>query len=114
MKHAEGKCADVGVMTEIKHQIHVNSDDIINNVCDHIQSFPANVSHYTREHNSARKYLNENLNIRKMYMLYKEKCSELNIQSVKQHGMYCHIFNTRFNLHFKIPRKDTCKKCDEY
>lgn len=48
-----------------------------------------------------------------MYMLYEEKCSELNILPVKEH-MYRHIFNTRFNLYFKVPRKDTCKKCDKY
>lgn len=53
------------------------------------------------------------MNIWKIYELYKEKCSGLNIQPVKEH-MYRHIFNTRFNLHFKIPRKDTCKQYDEY
>ncbi|KYN15185.1 hypothetical protein ALC57_12595 [Trachymyrmex cornetzi] len=84
MKHAEGKCAGNDDRGEAPNPRKL-SDDIINNVCEHIQSFPANVSHYTREHNSARKYLNENLNIRKMYMLYKEKCSELNIQPVKEY-----------------------------
>lgn len=44
--------------------------------------------------------------------LYKEKCSELNILLIKEH-MYRHIFNTCFNLHFKI-RKDICKRCDKY
>lgn len=51
-----------------------------------------------------------------MYMLYKKKCSELNILSVKEH-MYHHIFNRRFNLHFSISkalRKNTCKRYDEY
>ncbi|KAF7383909.1 hypothetical protein HZH68_014666 [Vespula germanica] len=48
-----------------------------------------------------------------MYMLYEEKCSELNILPVKEQ-MYRHIFNTRFNLLFKVPRKDTRKKCDKY
>ena len=26
--------------------------------------------------------------------------------------MYCHIFNTEFNLGFGLPRSDTCAKCD--
>jgi len=112
MKHAEGKCAGSDDRGKASNP-HKLSNDIVKNVCDHIQSFPAYVSHYTRKHNPDRKYLNENLNVRKMYMLYKEKCSELNILPVKEH-MYRHIFNTRFNLHFKKPRKDTCKKCDEY
>lgn len=49
----------------------------------------------------------------KIYMLYKKKCSELNILSVKEH-MYRYIFNRCFNLHFKALRKNTCKRYDEY
>lgn len=45
----------------------------------------------------------------KIYMLYKKKCSELNILSVKEH-MYRYIFNRCFNLHFKALRKNTCKR----
>ena len=45
----------------------------------HIRSFPVNDSHYTRSHSECRQYLAANLNIRKMYELYVEKC-----KSVKQ------------------------------
>lgn len=40
--------------------------------------------------NSNQQYLNENRNIRKMYILYKEKWSEVNILSIKEH-MYHYI-----------------------
>lgn len=52
---------------------------------------------------------NENLNVRKMYMLYTENYLELNILTVKEHT--CRYI---FNMRFKIPWKDTCKKCNEY
>lgn len=44
-------------------QIRVNSEKILKNVCNHIQNFPANVSHFIRKYNP-------NL------QLYKEKYSE--------------------------------------
>lgn len=88
-------------------------DDDKNYVMQHIQSFPAYQSHYTRKHNPNRKYLCESLNLRKMYALYVEKCSEDQRRPVKEH-FYRYVFNTKFNLHFYIPKKDTCKCCDIY
>lgn len=84
-----------------------------NYVMQHIQSFPSYESHYTRMHNPNRKYLRESLCLRKMYTLYVEKCSEEQKQPVKEH-YYRYVFNTKFNLHFYIPKKDTCKWCDIY
>lgn len=79
---------------------------------DHILSFPAYESHYTRAHHTpGRKYRNPSLDIRKMYNLYKEKCNELNKASVNE-WTYRKVFNNDFNLHFYHPRKDTCQKCD--
>lgn len=68
-------------------------------VMDHINSFPAYESHYTRKHNEHRKYLCESLNIRKMYCLYKEKC-EAGGKTILKDTYYRYIFNTKFNLHF--------------
>lgn len=48
-----------------------------------------------------------------MYTLYVEWCIEKNISPVKEY-FYRHVFNTEFNLHFHVPRKDTCKTCDRY
>lgn len=64
----------------------------IEGVRNHIQSFPAYQSHYTREHNPNRKYLDTNLNIRTMYTLYKEKCDEENSSPVSE-AMYRKIFH---------------------
>ena len=33
-------------------------------------------------------------------------------QALKQ-KFYYHVFFTKFNLHFKVPAKDTCSRCDE-
>lgn len=78
----------------------------------HIKSFPSYQSHYSRKDNEQRRYLHPDLNIRKMYDLYVEKCSQENKQPVKE-KFYYKVFSTKFNLHFKIPSKDTCRLCDE-
>lgn len=82
-------------------------------VIDHINRFPAYHSHYTRIDNPNRKYLSPELNITQMHTLYKEWCRENHITPVKEH-YYRMIFNSKFNLQFHAPRKDTCKSCDKY
>uniref|UniRef100_A0A1Y1KU81 Uncharacterized protein n=1 Tax=Photinus pyralis TaxID=7054 RepID=A0A1Y1KU81_PHOPY len=63
--------------------------------------------------NPNRKYLDNCLNIRLMYNLYKEKCTEKNNVAVSE-AMYRKIFHRDFNLHFHVPLKDTCVKCDTF
>lgn len=46
IKHAEGNCA--GSDDRGKANPRKLSDDTINNVCEHVQSFPTNISHYTQ------------------------------------------------------------------
>lgn len=82
-------------------------------IINHIQRFPAYQSHYTRSHNIDRKYLRPDLNVHKMLDLYVEECQKNNVPSIKL-SYYRTIFNTRFNLHFHAPRKDTCKRCDAF
>lgn len=77
-----------------------------NEVRHHISSFPKYVSHYTRNQTDS-KFLCSNLNLAKMYKLYKEK-----VQNPVSKSFYKRIFYTDFNLRFKTPKKDTCKKCD--
>lgn len=84
---------------------------LTNTVIDHIKSFPAFESHYTRSQNPERIFLNPELNIRKMYSLYLEKCKENNLSSVNE-WTYRKIFKRDFKLRFHLPRKDTCAKCD--
>lgn len=45
-----------------------------------------------------------------MYNLYKEKCLEEDKIPVKK-SMYHHIFATKFNLGFHIPKTDRCDLC---
>lgn len=66
------------------------------------------MSHYTRSQTES-KYLNAHLNLAKMYELYKEK-----VQNPVSKSLCKIIFYTEFNLRFKSPKKDTCKKCDLY
>jgi len=87
--------------------------DRIKFIEDHIRSFPVNESHYTRAHSESRQYLSANLNIRKMYDLYVERCGNMR-QEPFEYWCYHEVFNTKFNLLFHQPRKDTCKQCDIY
>lgn len=84
---------------------------VLQKVINHIDSFPKYSSHYCRAKNPNKKYLNSDLNVRKMYALYCEKCKEEGQTPVKD-TFYRNIFNTKFNLSFKKPLTDTCNKCD--
>ena len=44
-----------------------------------------------------------------MYDLYVEKCQSEGKQILKE-KFYYYIFSTKFNLHFKVPAKDTCSR----
>lgn len=66
------------------------------------------MSHYAREKTES-KYLNSDLNLAKLYALYKEEVDHPVSQS-----FYSRIFYDNFNLRFKKPKTDTCHKCDIY
>lgn len=82
------------------------SDEKLSAIKNHINSFPAYESHYSRRH-SSKKYLSSNLSISKMHELY---CEENEIISLTK---YAQIFHT-MNLKFKHPKIDTCNKCDTF
>lgn len=88
------------------------SNDRIQFVKDHIDSFPRVPGHYTRK-DSNREYLGADLNITRMYELYKAKCTECNCEPVKSQ-MYRKIFNEEYNISFHIPKKDKCNLCSKY
>jgi len=81
-------------------------------VREHINSFPRMNAHYTRA-DSNRQFLGSDLNISRMYHLYKETCGATGVQPVKL-GVYRRVFCTEFNLSFHQPRKDVCSKCESY
>ena len=65
----------------------------------HVESFPCYESHYSRHSNPNRKFLSPDLNITKMYELYREVCSDAAKQHVSE-WVYRRIFNEDFNLAF--------------
>lgn len=86
-------------------------EELITRVKEHIESFPTQTSHYSRSCNPKRKYLSSELNITRMYLMYKENEIEANREPVKE-WFYRNIFNFHFNLSFGTPKTDTCKLCD--
>ena len=94
----------VSVPTQGGHGLNKTSQEAINTVKEHIQSFAVVDSHYCRAQ-IKRKYLYPGLSINKMYQLYNEKCKDDNIQPVKQ-NIYSAIFNNDYNLVF-LDRKRT-------
>lgn len=49
-------------------------EDNTNRIIDHIKSFPTVESHYCRN-DTAKQYLEENLNVTEMYDFYVQKCN---------------------------------------
>ena len=81
-------------------------------VLQHILSFPTVSSHYTRAKSPHMRYLEGNLNIRKMYRLYMLWMEEFYPEERRvKLGFYRRKFNT-FRLGFKPPMTDTCSFCD--
>ena len=81
--------------------------EAIQQICEHITSFPADKSHYSRHSNANRKYLSATLTVPQMYTLYVNWCAEKAIEPASSRS-YRDIFTTRFNLGFGNPRSDTC------
>lgn len=77
-------------------------------VWNHINSFPKYVSHYTRAKTES-KFLSPDLNLGIMYRLY-----VVEHENAVSESFYKKIFYSKFNLRFKVPKKDTCLKCDVY
>lgn len=75
-----------------------------------INRFPKYESHYGRS-SSQKMYLNSNMNLAKMYKLYKEECERIEITAVSE-AIFRRIFNYDFNLSFKKRHTDTCSTCD--
>lgn len=93
-----------------KNRKHRLPDDDIQSVHEHIKSFRSRRAHYSRRNERKRVYLSEELNITKMFALYKEKYPTSRVK----YSVYNKIFNSSFNISFGYPRCDTCSSCDEH
>ena len=97
-----------------KHENRPNKvdEELIRKVKEHIESFPSELSHYSRTKNPHRRYLSALLTVNKMYQMYKTQCEEHNTKPVSA-AFYRNVFNSEFNLGFGSPRSDTCATCDK-
>ncbi|XP_063216888.1 uncharacterized protein LOC134527855 isoform X2 [Bacillus rossius redtenbacheri] len=73
---------------------------------DHISSFPVKISHHASKEY---KYLDAQLDIKKMHTLFKEKFPDCKVK----YSFYYKIFRENFNLHFGRPQIDTCGECEQ-
>ena len=119
-----------------KHPKKKTAGLLVERVKAHILSFPRMTSHYSRQKNPRRRYLNPGLSVNRMYLMYLEK-HEPEVWRRKQQGLqvrqenvglrevvcpkpqvsldtYRRIFQTSFNLSFGLPRSDTCATCDAF
>lgn len=92
------------VNTNRKNRLSVEALEAIRN---HIGSFKGERSHYSMK-TSSRVYLPPELNIKKMYDLFRTA----NPNQTVSHEKYRTIFNSEFNISFGYPRMDTCSTCD--
>lgn len=88
---------------------HRLKDSVLEHIHGHIQSLKGRKSHYSL-HESNKLYLPEELNIAKLFEMFKEIYPEDKVS----YESYRNIFNTHYNIAFGYPRCDTCSTCDEY
>ena len=107
------------------HQNRANklSENVIQQIDEHIRSFPKRRSHYGRIDNDKKYYLSSELNISKMHSLYLEKFEPdmylllsggHTIHPIVKYDFYANYFNQNFKMSFGRPRVDTCQTCDDY
>ena len=116
-----------------KHSNHQKiGDDVRELIRQHIRSFPARASHYSRKDNAGCIYLAPELSIARLYRDFLEKhdseflrLEEENRQRkilhqpmqklrkpIASEHFYHDIFVGEFNIHFGYPRTDTCNTCE--
>lgn len=88
---------------------HCVTSEALEAVRQHISSFKGERSHYSLK-TSKKVYLPPDLNISKMYELFKKSYPTQSVSYEK----YRLVFNTEFNVGFGCPRMDTCSYCDRH
>lgn len=83
----------------------------LNYVGDHLNSIPKYVSHYSRKDQKSRRYIHNDLTVRKLYEIYVEKSNAANRQPVS-FSAFSAIERHEFNMSRHPPLKDTCNQCD--
>ena len=94
------------------HNNHANAKVFEDQAIEHIQKFKCVESHYVRK-NASFQYLPEELTIAEMHRIYTKWCAETGYEP-RSYKSYAEIFNKRFNLKFKKPKKDLCDTCTTF
>ena len=78
----------------------------------HISSFPTVDSSKGKkaDNKNKKRYLSHDLNVGKMYAMYKELCEQTGRKAMGI-SVYRNIFNQNFNLAFQKPKKEHCANC---
>lgn len=94
-----------------KHGNHWNKlpEETTAKIEEFLASLKGRKSHYSL-HDSKKIYLPEDLNIKKLFDMYTEK----NVNHKVSYEKFRNIFETKFNIAFGYPRKDTCSTCDVF
>ena len=112
VRYALEQCTGHGFGTHDRRGRHPPANKIpaanLDYITQHIRSFPALESHYSRQ-STTKRYLGADLNIPKMYELYK---TEMNVKGLKPEkiGKYRQLFKCE-GLAFHKPKRDVCKFC---
>lgn len=84
------------------------TEDIVQQVIAHINEFPREENHYSRE-KSKKECLSPDLNINRLFVAFQKRYPEVSVN----YRFYADVFKKHFpNLRFGRPRSDTCSTCD--
>lgn len=105
---------EFGMPRDVQSGKHENrkkwSDQVIDSVKKHIESFPTMDSHYCRKE-TLKGYLDQSLSINEMYRLYEKKCRDDGVAEIASKDKYRRVFTEQYNLSFFRPKKDLCDEC---
>lgn len=85
---------------------HAISGEDQQKIREHIDSYPVKESHYSSK---SYRYLNERLNIKIMYEMFKVKYP----QTPVKYSYFVKFFHENFDLKFGRPQVDTCCSCEQ-
>ncbi|KAL8594817.1 hypothetical protein ACOMHN_047534 [Nucella lapillus] len=78
----------------------------------HIRSFPTVEASKGKKNKNRKRYLSEDLNVGRMYNLYKDMCEQTG-RKVMGIAVYRNFFHQDFNLAFQKPKKEHCVNCKD-
>ena len=104
--HVEGYVSDKRGGFRQQHKYSEQKEDIK----EFINQFPPKESHYCRS-KVKRLYLHSDLNIQKMFRLYKKEKAGTKFEKTVKPSYFRFVFRTYFNLGFGAPVTDACSTC---